>query len=737
MKRYTRILFWMLLLSCAGHTLPAANGKEDSLLLVLRSQPDDTAKVITLNELFKATFISSPSLALDYGQRGLQLARRLHYVRGVYRLCNNLGVWHSRRGNYKESLNYYQEAKKSLMVIRDPSMSADCEMNIGSVYYKMGAYDRALDQYALATRLYQAIGDTLRMLDAVNNIGAVYMEEGRYPEALEAQMAALKGREVQGDPVQIAITLCNVGTIYQRQGMTVEAMATFQRALQLSASAEDHFGRVAAMTSIGELLAGSGEYRLADSMLRESRVIASEIGDQFGLANATVSLADLHERQGRLDSAYAAYAQALNVFNYIGRMQGVATALNRIGYLEMKRKHGDAARTALERSLTLSDSLNAKDLSRDNHRLLSKVLADQGDFQNAYRHQERFFLLQDSLYSKEKTKQIAEMQARYESKGKQDQINRLNLQATQDQLRIAESGRKNLILLAILLSTLLLAVIFVLLYAQKQRHNRRMEAKNSQIQQQRDLLEAQNRQIMQINANLEEIVTARTQDLKATHQELDTFLYQSTHALRRPLLRVDGLTQLLETEQDPQSQADLRSKLRRTLGDMDDLLHKLVQVSETSQRIPARQRIDAEELVRGLIPEGAADSFQLEGVAGQQWVGDAYLLQAAIGAVMDNAWRFRDPAKEDVRIQVRAGGDSQSQWVVVEDNGLGIKAEQLPKVTEMFFRGSHQQGGNGLGLYVAAKVMERLQGSLEIDSVSGSGTRVRILWPKLPIEPTP
>ncbi len=729
----TRKLLWMLLMwLCLLPTwLQATQTNEDSLLAVLNSLPQDTQRVLTYNELFKTTFGSEPLKALHYGQEALSLARKLNYASGIQRMCNNLGVWHSKRGNYAESLNYYDQARAVVAQFNDSIGAADCEMNIGSVYYKMGDYARASAQYINALQRYRQLRDTTRMLSAVNNLGSVYKEQGRFPEALKAYMAALNLRERIDDPAELGLSCANVGNIYQLEGMLEPAKKFFARALQLAHQGNDQFGQVAALTSLAEVHLEQEQPDEAQPLLQEAYGLARKIDDPYGQGYALLSMAQMHLQLCRPDSAQACYEQALQLFREIGRTQGIAIALNHIGELYLGQGRFADAELALLESLQLSDSLAAADQSRDNHKLLSRLYEQKGEYQQAFEHQQAFQAMQDSLYSTEKSKQIAGIQARYEAAQQQDLINRLNLQAAQDQLRIANSYTRNTILLAILLVAGLIGIIAVLRNLIKQRHNDRIAEKNAEIAQQRDLLEAQNRQIREVNVSLERIVEQRTLALRNAKQELDTFLYESAHALRRPLLRIQGLEGLIENEQDLILRTRLRGQLQVTLAGMDELLYKLIYVSETGHRDLKLEPVLLHPLVQEIaVEQPFGESFVSAVPPEYALVTDAYLLNVLMTVILENAFRFLDLGKNDQMVKVSVEQDESHVQIHVQDTGSGIDAQHLPKVCEMFFRGPNHRGGNGLGLYIATKIVEKLHGQLHIQSELGIGTVVTVELPR-------
>jgi signal transduction histidine kinase len=69
--------------------------------------------------------------------------------------------------------------------------------------------------------------------------------------------------------------------------------------------------------------------------------------------------------------------------------------------------------------------------------------------------------------------------------------------------------------------------------------------------------------------------------------------------------------------------------------------------------------------------------------------------------------------------------------IVVEDNGIGVERNLVPRIFEMFFRASDRSDGSGLGLYIVKNAVDRLDGTLEVQSDAGIGTRFRIVLPNL------
>jgi len=105
-------------------------------------------------------------------------------------------------------------------------------------------------------------------------------------------------------------------------------------------------------------------------------------------------------------------------------------------------------------------------------------------------------------------------------------------------------------------------------------------------------------------------------------------------------------------------------------------------------------------------------------------------LEQVFRALLDNARKYTQP-EGAIRIEVAHRGEIVS--IVIQDSGEGIPAEDLPHVTERFYRAdkarSRQEGGIGLGLAICREIVERFRGRLIITSSGEDGTRVEVVLP--------
>jgi signal transduction histidine kinase len=101
----------------------------------------------------------------------------------------------------------------------------------------------------------------------------------------------------------------------------------------------------------------------------------------------------------------------------------------------------------------------------------------------------------------------------------------------------------------------------------------------------------------------------------------------------------------------------------------------------------------------------------------------------AINNLLNNAVKY---SERDPEIRIRVSTDNLVK-IEIEDNGIGIKEEQLGYVFNKFYRADHpaKVKGLGLGLYIVKRIVENHNGTIHLESVYGEGTTVIISFPKL------
>lgn len=259
-------------------------------------------------------------------------------------------------------------------------------------------------------------------------------------------------------------------------------------------------------------------------------------------------------------------------------------------------------------------------------------------------------------------------------------------------------------------------------------------------------------------AELERRVAGRTAELHEKNKELETIVYIVSHDLRSPLLNVQGFARRLGQScrklqeqlpvaalgQDsgsevsaalsgtiPQSLDFIQAGVRR----MDQLLSGFLRYSRLGRVALNISPLDVNELVRGIVQtmyyqiEEVHASIETESLP--PCLGDATQCTLVFSNLLDNALKYRDASRAPI-IKITAREEGDVCVYCVTDNGVGIAPDHQPRVFEIFHRLNPDHGeGEGLGLTIAQRLLERQRGRIWVESRPGVGSSFFVSLPRV------
>jgi signal transduction histidine kinase len=170
---------------------------------------------------------------------------------------------------------------------------------------------------------------------------------------------------------------------------------------------------------------------------------------------------------------------------------------------------------------------------------------------------------------------------------------------------------------------------------------------------------------------------------------------------------------------------------------MDRLISGLLQISRTGRVSMTVVRLDMEALVRSVI---GSLSFQIEQAKAEVHVGnlppcwgDEHLLNQLFSNIVGNALKYRDPDRPLV-ISIAGRAGALRNTYSVTDTGIGIASRHLERIWDVFYRvdWSGPVQGDGIGLSIVKRIVDKHSGRVWVDSKEGQGTAFFV---ELPNEP--
>jgi len=695
-------------------------------------------------------------------------------------LYKNLALLHVRTFHKEKAWNYFLRALKIREVLKDPLLLSDIYIVIAEQYVAESNYEEAMKYVNRAEEISSQLnGDIESAYELKYQKAVILMRQSEYVESLKL-FNELKThyRDYTSKQGYVKL-LTDIGYTLLDLGNYELSLNNFYEALQIANENKFEQEKARLFWLIGLVNNSLKQYELAEEFARKCLNIS--IQKQYIVEESTAYnlLGLVHDAKGDYDSALFFYNKALVLrekikdplrvaftLNNIGtvltkqkkysqalqyqqrglvierdseNLWGIATSLQSLGHLYLKLGDVAKAKAYLDEAEAMAQKINARHVLSDIYLIKADWYESQGNVKQSLIYYKKYDQMKDSLYNNSLTNRMASLQSEFTLLQKNQEIEILNKdKALRDreievqQTRVRQ--QRTIIIFGIVALLLIVAGAYMVYsnYMKVSALNRKIQEDSEEMQVQSEELQVSNQMIVQINEGLEEMVEARTKELKQAFKELDTFFYRSSHDFRRPLTTFMGLAEVAKiTVQDEQA-LGLFEKVNETARGLDKMLVKLQSISD----VGSTQLIFKEIFFNEIFNE-VADSFrdELKGkdirLNVEMSVTDVFssyppLIRIIIENLVENSIMFSKP-HQTIKLMAQAvdGGAS----VEIEDTGYGIEEEYIDRVFDMYFRAHEQSKGNGLGLYIVKRVVEKLKGTIQLTSKVGVGTKVVVFLP--------
>ena len=241
-----------------------------------------------------------------------------------------------------------------------------------------------------------------------------------------------------------------------------------------------------------------------------------------------------------------------------------------------------------------------------------------------------------------------------------------------------------------------------------------------------------------LNAELERRVSDRTRLLEEATREANSFAYTVAHDLRAPLRAITGFCQALREDYSGAVDEQGRDYLERIVigaKRMDDLIRDLLDYARINRAEISRLSVDLDQTTDEVLRLMAAElqerhaNIEIEKPLGRVLAHGPVLVQV-LSNLISNATKFV-PAGVQPVVRIRAETAKNRVRIFIQDNGIGIAPEHQERIFGIFERlnRAEEYPGTGIGLAIVRRAVERLGGSVGVESQLNNGST---FWLDLP-----
>ena len=518
--------------------------KLDSLLVVVK-KVQDTQQVNVLNEISQQyQDISDYDRAINYAIQAQQYAKEIDFKNGIANSYNNIAYTYYCTGRYDKALEFFSRNVKIEKENGDQNGLSSSYNGLGAIYMSQGDFITALDYFFNSLRIREKTGNKTKIYSSMNNIGLIYKYQNNYPKALEYFYKISKGWKKLGNKSGLGATLIQIGQVYQEIGDYDAALESYLNALKTITDLGDKKLISDCYICIGSiytdflthpsyrtaLTKGSYVEKALDYHLKALK-IKKEIADENGIAGCLINIAVIYQNQGdssqhniialeKYKKALDYYLDALKITEKIGDKRNTAICYFNISDIYLKQNKLEKALIYIDQGLLLFKQMEDKIGMGDAYLLLSEIYGRKQNYQQALKYYEVYSGIKGTIFNEKFSQQITEMNAKYESEKKEEEISLLKKDQKINELLIEKQQTNTKLLWIGLLATIIIGLFLYNRYRLKQQIILKTALAKEKEERIRLIIEATEKERTNIANDLHDSVGALMASIKLSFQTI-------------------------------------------------------------------------------------------------------------------------------------------------------------------------------------------------------------------------
>ena len=681
MKKYYLMLFLCIPLLFFSQN----QDKIDSLETQLSIEKNDSIKVELLTQLFHQHIHYDVEKARSYNNLQFKLARengdnftysRAYFLKAYYYFSNS--DFDNAIKNLKKSLVYVKRAN-------DSKMEISINGRLGHIYNKIGKKDSAIFHINKAIDLSLETGDTIRYAVEHLERGNYYVIERKLDEALKSfRITDSVLNTIDKKHKTIPAALNNISLVYITLKDYDKAKEYSLKSKKLAEELNLKLRIIEAEKNLGFIEYYKGNYTEAEKILLEVLEYFESVNNRYEQALIIGILGEAYFDQDKNEKAKKYLLKSIEIRREILDSLGLIHPLQNMGRLYLKEKNYDESLKFFNESMDILYKI--PDLKNEVFSLqkLAEINYSTENYKASAEFYKKYISLKDSLTNTINYEKVAELETRYQTAQKEQQI---ELLSTENEL--AEQKRKNQLMFFTVLAALMLIVGFSLLFAYRNK-----------------------------------IKTA--QKIKELNEMKSRFFANISHEFRTPLTLIKSPLQSLQSSLSDEKQQKQLSLIDKNSDRMLELVNQLLELS----------KIDSGNL-KLILKEGNIGSF-LNSIAepfayqakenglkfssniakpDENHSFDKDVIEKIVTNLLSNALKYTPEGQKISFVShienASPASGQENLKIKVSNSGSGLKKSDLPKLFERFYQKKEEYQGFGIGLALVKELVELYNGNVE------------------------
>ncbi|MDP4664620.1 MAG: tetratricopeptide repeat protein [Flavobacteriaceae bacterium] len=317
---------------------------------------------------------------------------------------------------------WYQAAKDYAKAINDEKEYAHSSVSLGSIFSEMSEYDKAIAEFDESIAIWKSRNDTDDLIFNYLKRAWTNNVADKHELAMEDYLLTIKLSEATKDTFQWANALNGMAIVQKKQNNLNKAESLFLEAISLQKASKDEFGQTASEGNLAMVYKSMGQYQRAYDIYPPLIAFYEEAGFDVGVmscyTNMSICSNFLENHPRAISEAKMALPIALNN----SQSETAADLTNEMAIAYLKLNQADSALFWAKESEVHNKKTSSLEKEMATAKTLSEIYEKLGNDELALESFKRYKNLNDKIFEQEKSKQVLELQTKYETAKKEQQL---------------------------------------------------------------------------------------------------------------------------------------------------------------------------------------------------------------------------------------------------------------------------------------------------------------------------